>query len=92
MCCLQISLSTTLCRRRQRLLCVCFVKEHKRLLCVHACEHVCVHCAHPWTQGAVAGVARTTQRLSEIIKQLPANRVPDFTIDPFPSSSLLCQD
>lgn len=89
---LNFSLSHTMYTHKQRLLCLCFVKEHKRLLCVHTCEHVCVHCVHPWTQGAVAGVARTTQGLSEIVKQLPANRVPDFTIDPIPLSSFLCQD
>lgn len=52
------------------MLCVSFVKEHKWLFWVHTCERVFVHCVHPWTREELAGVARTTQRLSEIIKQL----------------------
>lgn len=59
--------------------CVCASSENTSDCCwVHKCECVFVHCVHPWTQEKLAGVARTTQRLSEIIKQLSANRVSEF--------------
>lgn len=37
-----------------------------------------MHCAHPRTREELAGVARTTRRLSEIIKQLLAKRKKEF--------------
>lgn len=61
------------------------------VLCVRLCLCLCIMCAPLHSGGAVAGVARRTRRLFEIIRQLPALLVPDSSLLLSPHL-LFCQD